>query len=579
MSLIKRIISTACATAVLAACAFFSVSSDSVVNYSRTYSANTILAGTAASQSYQSADDKVRTAVDLIKSAIESQSARADLSSVSGITLSDTTAAMNIVQQFYGEYFYVDWMSCLYTATSVSLDYYYTGSELAALIARFNSGISALTRGITDETSDYEKALIIHDNLALSAAQNIDPDAKTFDNYYELKKFENYTAFGVVCNGTGFADSYSYAYMTALRSVGVNCERVISNSMNTSWNIVQIDGEWYHVDVTMDDPSTDLYGRVRHDYFLMSDSYLSNPPRTDVGKHTGGVTNYSATSTKYDLSPVKYAVSRVSSDGNYSYYLVSGGKITKYNAATDSAATIYTISDRWYVYNGTQFTSSFYSGVYSGLELIGGRLYFNTSKSVNSVGTDGSGALIVNTVDASKSLIYGICYDGTDMYCSMQTNPDADTRVINKVPLQTKVYVSLSISSEPDCTDYLVGDTVNMDGLVVMANYNDGSSTEILPIGPSSNYGYSVSGANTSAAGEVTVTVTFSGKSASFKINVYNYGDINFDGTVGADDVSAVEQHILGVSPLSGMGLKSADINGDGIVNGTDLVMIKRAAL
>ena len=37
--------------------------------------------------------------------------------------------------------------------------------------------------------------------------------------------------------------------------MGVDTSFAISTSMDHMWNVVKIDGNWYHVDTTWDDPS------------------------------------------------------------------------------------------------------------------------------------------------------------------------------------------------------------------------------------------------------------------------------------------------------------------------------------
>ena len=46
--------------------------------------------------------------------------------------------------------------------------------------------------------------------------------------------------------------------------------------MNHAWNLIKIDGEWYHIDVTWDDPTPDLLGRVNHVFFLISDDAIAS---------------------------------------------------------------------------------------------------------------------------------------------------------------------------------------------------------------------------------------------------------------------------------------------------------------
>ena len=41
------------------------------------------------------------------------------------------------------------------------------------------------------------------------------------------------------------------------------------------WNMVKVDGKWYHMDVTWDDPLTsDGRPMLRYDYFLISEAKI-----------------------------------------------------------------------------------------------------------------------------------------------------------------------------------------------------------------------------------------------------------------------------------------------------------------
>ena len=84
------------------------------------------------------------------------------------------------------------------------------------------------------------------------------------------------------------------AYQLLMDMAGVPCE-VVTNDTH-AWNVVQIDGEWYHVDTTWDDPTPNREGYVRYNYFLKSDAYMSR----DHQSWSFNGTSYACTSTKYD---------------------------------------------------------------------------------------------------------------------------------------------------------------------------------------------------------------------------------------------------------------------------------------
>lgn len=121
--------------------------------------------------------------------------------------------------------------------------------------------------------NNYNKALIVHDTLVdmLEYDQN-DSNSNTHNIY---GAFVNRN---VVCEG--YAKSFKYI----MDSLNIPCILVggiaTNNSSNTEshmWNYIQLDGNWYGVDVTWDDPviiggSSKKSSRVRRDYFCKGSS-------------------------------------------------------------------------------------------------------------------------------------------------------------------------------------------------------------------------------------------------------------------------------------------------------------------
>ena len=139
---------------------------------------------------------------------------------------------------------------------------------------------------ITPGMSSYEKAKALHDYLVL----HCEYDMRLYSKNLPLSA---HAATGALLDGAAVCDGYAKAYQMLLELVGIPCE-LLSGSAGGShaWNQVQIDGAWYHVDVTWDDPIPDREGYVRYDYFLKSDAQM----RKDHS-WTGG---RACTSTQYD---------------------------------------------------------------------------------------------------------------------------------------------------------------------------------------------------------------------------------------------------------------------------------------
>lgn len=102
------------------------------------------------------------------------------------------------------------------------------------------------THGVSD---DFDKEQIIHDYI-IEKCEYVD---KTGGDYSSV--------YGCLVNGEASCEGYAKAMKYLLDEADVENYIAIGNttdedgtSQGHAWNIVQIDGEYYHVDVTWDDP-------------------------------------------------------------------------------------------------------------------------------------------------------------------------------------------------------------------------------------------------------------------------------------------------------------------------------------
>jgi len=124
------------------------------------------------------------------------------------------------------------------------------------------------------EGDPWQTALNLHDWLIYHA-------------YYD-KNYEYYGADGVLLRGYGVCDSYSKAYVLLCEEANIPVSRVTGIAGEShAWNAVQIGGQWYHVDVTWDDPydpeSGDqiISGKENHEYFCLSDDLIGLDHQND----------------------------------------------------------------------------------------------------------------------------------------------------------------------------------------------------------------------------------------------------------------------------------------------------------
>ena len=110
-----------------------------------------------------------------------------------------------------------------------------------------------------------------------------------------------------------------------------------------------------------------------------------------------------------------------------------------------------------------------------------------------------------------------------DIYASnaaTQAEVDAAAAALTKAQNELKVaepepvvtVVSITVTA-PTKTEYTAGEELDLDGMKVTVKYSNGEEKEITE-------GYEVSGYDKAKTGEQTVTVTYEGKTATFKVTV-----------------------------------------------------------
>ncbi|MFC5652918.1 transglutaminase domain-containing protein [Paenibacillus solisilvae] len=90
------------------------------------------------------------------------------------------------------------------------------------------------------------------------------------------QSLQRYTAYDAIESGKTVCQGYSLLAYRMLKEAGFQA-RIIEGTVDSGshvWNLVQIGSEWYHMDVTWDDPIPDREGRVSYNYFLKSDSEM-----------------------------------------------------------------------------------------------------------------------------------------------------------------------------------------------------------------------------------------------------------------------------------------------------------------
>lgn len=155
---------------------------------------------------------------------------------------------------------------------------------------KLENGINAALAGIKPTMSSLEKVKAVNEYLAKNVKYDMDG--------YKTRKITAQTAsvYGALVNKKTTCSGYSCAFHLLMNRLGIPDALVASITMNHSWNMVWINGNWYHVDTTWD--RKDLYG-----CFMKSDTAIAKAGHGLGMKragHYGWESEHKATSTKYD---------------------------------------------------------------------------------------------------------------------------------------------------------------------------------------------------------------------------------------------------------------------------------------
>lgn len=140
--------------------------------------------------------------------------------------------------------FYVEnHVDCTYDMKSghcLTLVCSYNTKDINGRKKQFNETVDKLVAKASEYDTSFDKIKAVHDYMV---------------EYFEYDvSSTNLTAYDLVTNKKGTCTSYTGLFKAAMDKLGIENTVAVSNDMSHTWNVVKADGNWYHVDVTWDDP-------------------------------------------------------------------------------------------------------------------------------------------------------------------------------------------------------------------------------------------------------------------------------------------------------------------------------------
>ncbi len=204
---------------------------------------------------------------DQLADGIEDSKRVIDLSA-RDVSLDEFQTAFDAYRRDYAQHF---WLGTQYTYVvidncikSMTPEYTMTGKALQTAKENMELAIQEILAGIDESMSEFEKEVYLHDALAARVT------------YIEAAQAHN--AYGALVQGRAVCEGYAKALQCLLHRVGISSflafgtgyDPATNESEAHAWNYVQIDGHYYHVDLTWNDQDIYLF----HSYFNLTDEMI-----------------------------------------------------------------------------------------------------------------------------------------------------------------------------------------------------------------------------------------------------------------------------------------------------------------
>ena len=161
--------------------------------------------------------------------------------------------------------------------------------------AEVEAKVKQIVSKIGTSWSDYDKEKYIHDYLVDTIKYNQAVAANPITNGNVHQALD---AYGALIGKSAVCEGYAKAFQYLCYTVGINANQV--HGVGHEWNVVRLDGEWYQIDVTWDDPIASGGGDMKtYDFFNLTTKQMLAKDHSIDPNSPLSVPNCTATKNKY----------------------------------------------------------------------------------------------------------------------------------------------------------------------------------------------------------------------------------------------------------------------------------------
>lgn len=156
----------------------------------------------------------------------------------------------------------------------------YSPEVILSMTKALEKAVSSILKEIPSNIGEYERELLIHDMIIKSCRYDSD----------SVETAKSYTgpasSYGALVNKNALCSGYAKAAKLLLNRVGISCRTIkgVAGGVGHMWDLVKIDGKWYHLDPTWND-SQAFSDEGSYDYFNLSDKLITADHTISPGYH------------------------------------------------------------------------------------------------------------------------------------------------------------------------------------------------------------------------------------------------------------------------------------------------------
>ncbi|MCR5251997.1 MAG: chitobiase/beta-hexosaminidase C-terminal domain-containing protein, partial [Lachnospiraceae bacterium] len=290
----------------------------------------------------------------------------------------------------------------------------YSTEYSQADIDLFYETVDRIIDSIDSDWSKLEKVLYLHDYLV------------THCDYQKTQPYTKFNAYNALVEGDSVCQGYAEAFECLLQRIGVDGQVVTSEGINHAWNVLSLDGKWYYIDCTWDDPLGRCGPYCGHSNLLRSREGMTETGHTStdwVGAEDSsniyGTIPGATTYDSYFWSEIDSVLPLV----GHKTMIVTETSGMFYDFSTKNSDVFSITTSSWPV-KGNPY--SHWVGTYSNVVAVNGVFYYSTCDSIYSCTTSKEQEKVyeLSSSELSKGYIYGLSAEDPYVKYWLKTSPN-----------------------------------------------------------------------------------------------------------------------------------------------------------